>query len=89
MAGIPFDPYIGQNSSEPEFVQFPPQAIVFATDGTYNYYGFAPPGTAQSAAAWQVMRVLIADGTTTAWANGNANYSNVGTPSGLSSLSYS
>jgi hypothetical protein len=69
----------------------PPQAIVFATDGTYNYYGFAPPGTAQSAAAWKVMRVLIADGTTTAWANGNANYSNVAGTSGsnLPSLSYS
>ena len=66
-----------------------PQAIVFATDGTYNYYAFAPPGTSQATAAWKVMRVLLSDGVTTTWANGNANYTNVGTAAGLSALSYS
>ena len=66
-----------------------PQAIIFDTDGTYNYYAFAAPGTLASAASWKVMRVLIADGVTTTWANGNANYTNVGTASGLPGLSYS
>lgn len=32
------------------------------TDGTYNYYGEAVPGTALTAAAWRVSRETIATG---------------------------
>ena len=53
-----------------------PKAVKQATDGTYNYYGFATPGTLVTASTWKVMRETIADGTIT-WANGNAFYINI------------
>ena len=46
------------------------------TDGTYNYYGEARPGTALTAAEWRVSRETIAT-TRIEWADGNGNFDNV------------
>lgn len=31
-------------------------SYAFTSDSTYDYHGFAPPGTATSAASWRVLR---------------------------------
>lgn len=58
-----------------------------STAGT-TYIGFAVPGTATSAASWQIQRVVEASSiTTVTYADGNANYDNVW--DNRASLSYS
>lgn len=57
------------------------------SDATYNYYAFAAPGSSKAASVWKVIRVDIATGAIKTYADGNANYDNVG--QGLAALSYS
>lgn len=57
----------------------PSLSYLFYTDGTYNYYASALPGTSSSASSWKVCRILVSDGVTTTWAGGNANYANAAT----------
>lgn len=45
------------------------EKILVDTGATYEYTGFADPGTATSASTWSIMRETLADGTIT-WANG-------------------
>jgi len=61
------------------------EAINQESDATYVYYAFAPPGTLTSAAAWKVFR-LNKTTNQKQYANGNANYTNVGT--GMSAFTY-
>ena len=46
------------------------------TDGTYNYFGEAVPGSALTAAVWRVSRMAISD-SRVMWADGNGNFDNV------------
>lgn len=56
--------------------------------GDITYIGFAPCGTAESAAKWQCKKILTSGGTTTiTWADGDANFNNVATD--LTALTYS
>jgi hypothetical protein len=47
-----------------------------ATDATYDYFGFAAPGTATSAAKWRIIRVHKTQ-TQVHHADGNADFDNV------------
>ena len=58
----------------------------FADDGTYTYVGLAKPGTATSAASWQIKRVNNATGDVD-WASGDLYFSNIW--DNYASLSYS
>lgn len=62
-------------------------AIKITTVGDITYIAIAAPGTAQSAASWQVKKIDNTTGTVITWAGGNANFSNVATD--LTALSYS
>lgn len=64
----------------------PDEIMEPATDGTYNYYGFARPGTATTTAEWKVMRVRISDNQIR-YANGAASYINAA--NAMTALSYS
>jgi hypothetical protein len=57
------------------------------SDGTYDYFCFAAPGTAQATDKWMVFR-LDNDGSKQ-FADGNANFDNVATDPTLLSYSYS
>ena len=46
------------------------------TDATYDYLGFAVPGTATAAASWQAMRINRAT-SELMYADGNSNYDNI------------
>ena len=56
---------------------------------SYTYVAYAPPGTAESAAAWMVKRIdeTVAGTTKILYADGNANFDNVATD--LTALTYS
>lgn len=62
-------------------------AIKVTVDGTTTYAGFAAPGTAQSTAKWQALKIDSSSGTIVTYADGNSNFDNVATD--LTSLSYS
>ncbi len=62
------------------------ESINHESDNTYDYWAFAPPGSSTSNAVWKVFR-LHKTNIVKQYANGNANYTNVGT--GLSALTYS
>lgn len=49
------------------------------TDGTVTYIGKVMPGTATSAAKWQITKLTFSSGNFTGqtWADGNGNYDNV------------
>jgi hypothetical protein len=54
------------------------KALITEVSGGTTYVGKAPPGSATSAAKWQVSRIVVAGGTTTVtWADGNITYDNV------------
>lgn len=57
------------------------------TSGSVTYVAIAVPGTAQSAAAWQVKKIDDTTGTITTWADGDANFDNIATD--LTALTYS
>lgn len=57
------------------------------SDANYTYYAFAPPGTPLNKQGWKVFRVSKAEPTVKMFADGNANFDNVG--SGLAALNYS
>ena len=61
------------SDSEPTF------AVKITVDGVFTYIAKAVPGTAQSAALWQVKLVDETTGTVVTWADGNANFDNVAT----------
>ena len=44
---------------------------------TYEYYGFALPGTAESAATWRISRWTVANVSGLMWADGNTDFDNV------------
>ena len=46
------------------------------TNGTYNYFGEAVPGSALTAAVWRVSRMSIST-SQVEWADGNGNFDNV------------
>lgn len=50
-------------------------AIRMASSGGYDYFGYASPGTASSAASWKIKR-MDSNGIIT-WADGNASFDNV------------
>jgi hypothetical protein len=56
------------------------------TDGTYDYFCFAPPGTAQATAKWLVFR--MDDAGSRQYADGNANFDNAATDPAALSYSY-
>jgi hypothetical protein len=65
-----------------------PMAEKITVSGSDTYVAQAVPGTAQSAALWQVKKITVTGGDTViTWADGNSNYDNVATT--LSGLSYS
>jgi len=45
-------------------------------DATHRWTGLATPGSATSAAVWQISRETIADGTVL-WADGDSNFNNI------------
>lgn len=47
--------------------------------GSYTYVAYANPGTAESEAAWKVMRLDNSSGLTVKWADKNTNFDNVAT----------
>lgn len=57
------------------------------TVGTDTYYAYAEAGSSDSAAVWRAFKVDT-NGTKT-WADGDTNFDNVGTITGLSGLTYS
>ena len=60
--------------------------VRFANDGTYDYVGSAKPGTATSAASWQIKRIKSSNNDVD-WANGDISFNNVW--DNYASLSYS
>lgn len=64
-------------------------AMKITESGSYTYFAFAAPGTAQATNKWQAFRIDESVSGTMAitWADGNANFDNVATD--LTSLSYS
>lgn len=64
-------------------------AMKITTSGDYTYIAKSSPGTSQSDAKWQVVRIDSSTPGTTVftWADGNASFDNVATD--LTALSYS
>jgi len=58
----------------------------FADDDTYTYVGIASPGTATSAASWQIKRITNASDDVD-WAGGDTAFNNIW--DNYASLSYS
>jgi len=61
-------------------------AMKITEAGTVTYIGIAAPGTAQSTALWQCMKIDESSGTVITYADGNASFDNVATD--LTSLTY-
>ena len=59
-------------------------SILFDKVGTTTYFGWAVPGTSESAAAWRILRTI--KDTSALWADGDKNFDNVWT--NRASLSY-
>lgn len=55
--------------------------------GSITYVAIAAPGTSQSSALWQAMRIDTSSGAVITWADGNASFDNVATD--LTALTYS
>jgi hypothetical protein len=64
----------------------PDEIIEPATDGIYNYYGYARPKTDIATKEWKVMRVRISD-SQVRYANGEASYINAA--NAMTALTYS
>ena len=62
-------------------------AIKMTVDGNVTYIGLAAPGTSQSDATWQAMKLDMSSGILLTWADGNCNYDNNVT--NLTGLNYS
>lgn len=62
----------------------PDYAVAFDSDSTYDYFGFALPGTSTSSASWKVFRL---SDDVKQYADGNANFDNQA--NNMPSLSYS
>ncbi|KKK66868.1 hypothetical protein LCGC14_2959750 [marine sediment metagenome] len=60
--------------------------VRFVDDSTYTYVGIANPGTATSAASWQIKRVKNSNGDVD-WAGGDTLFNNIWDD--YSGLSYS
>lgn len=66
----------------------PMKVIIDKATADVNYFGFALPGTATSAAAWRIQKLTVTgDISTFEWADGNGNLDNVW--DARASLSYS
>lgn len=75
-----------------QIIQSLDEALNQETDGSFNYYAFAVPGSSTSSPVWKVFRIAIvltpaAQIGQKQYADGNANYDNVGT--GMAVLIYS
>lgn len=79
--GLGFD---GQNA---QLLNADNLAIKVTVDGSITYVGKAAPGSSQSDAVWQAMKIDETTGTVITWADGNADYDNTATD--LTALSYS
>lgn len=88
----------GYNASLDEYIPIEvdsegSQVVAYATriDDTttanVTYFGFAPVGTATSAASWQIYKIDETSGAVKTWADGDANFNNVW--DNRASLSYS
>lgn len=65
----------------------PDEKVIYESDASFDYYGFAPAGSSLGSAVWRVFRIAKSDGVTKTHADGNEKYDNVG--SSLVSLTYS
>jgi hypothetical protein len=45
--------------------------------GTYQYFGWALPGSSESAAVWKISRFTVANPSAMLWADGDTAYDNV------------
>jgi hypothetical protein len=78
----------GISTGQPfKFTNSLPMALKITTSGSTLYIATANPGTAQSEAKWQVIKLDNATDLTITWADGNTNFDNVATD--LTSLVYS
>ena len=64
-----------------------PTAIKVTVSGSITYVAIAEPGTAQSAAKWQVKKIDETTGTVITWAASNANFDNIATDLTVSGVS--
>jgi hypothetical protein len=65
----------GVSTGQPfKFVDLPNYDIKITESGSYIYVGFAKPGTAESTAAWKVMRIDETTGMKITWAGGAADF---------------
>lgn len=62
-------------------------AIKITEVGSVTYIAYANPGTAESAASWQALKLDSSSGIRITWADSNTNFDNVATD--LTALSYS
>jgi len=62
-------------------------AVKVTVSGAVTYVGMAAPGTAQSSATWQAMKIDETTGTVITWADGNSSFDNIATD--LTALTYS
>lgn len=53
------------------------KTLVDEVSGTLSYMGKADPGSATSAAVWQIRRIDTSSGLTVDWADGNTRFDNV------------
>ena len=65
--------------------QFRDDTVRYETDATYDYYGFAVPGSSTASAVWKVFR-LNRTTQELLYANGNEGYENLG--SGFAGMAY-
>lgn len=66
----------------------PMKTIIDKAAADVNYFGFALPGTATSAAAWRIQKLTVVGNVSTfEWADGNGNLDNIW--DARASLSYS
>ena len=78
----------GLSSGQPfKFTDFINYSIKITESGSYTYVAYANPGTAESAAAWKVMRMDDSTGIRILWADGYLEFDNIATD--LTALSYS
>lgn len=70
-----------------KFMDHPGYALKMTESGSSTYIGYAPPGTAESAAAWRCLELDDSSGLKITWADGDTKFDNVATD--LTALSYS
>lgn len=87
VAGYVWNGSSWERESNTKIVATTPQAMKTTVVGAVTYLANAPAGTAQSSAAWRVMKIDETSGSIITWADGNTAYDNVATD--LTILTYS